>query len=139
MLKVSEGVYRGPHLAQKDFPAQCRHSLDLESGSRLFGDNSPLEEAMSLELIGVRTWAHPMGAIFPPTLDEIEIGVELMQCCSHEGIYVHCKKGVDRTGIFCAGHRVLVDGWSPWDAAIECFREGMHWIYLPWLIQLWRL
>jgi hypothetical protein len=38
-------------------------------------------------------------------------------------VYVHCRKGADRTGFMCAVYRVVVQGWSR-DAAIAEMTQG---------------
>jgi len=115
------------------------HALDLESGKQILGDRSPLQEQLDCSEDGLRCWAHPLGTFFPPSLTELRLAVRVIQKTRETGIYVHCAKGVDRTGMVIAAFRILVEEWDPFDAAAECFREGMHWIYLPWLLQLWRL
>lgn len=38
-------------------------------------------------------------------------------------VYLHCRKGADRTGMMCAAYRVVVCGWSK-DAAIREMTQG---------------
>lgn len=137
MKSFSTNNFRGPKVPLSELaPVNC--VLDLESGKQVFGDDMPLEEQMAGDSAAVRVYSHPLGGIFPPSLDELKLAVHFLD--SHSGInYVHCKHGVDRTGMVVASYRILIDDWKPFDAAIECLREGMHICYLPWLIQLWRL
>jgi protein tyrosine/serine phosphatase len=47
-------------------------------------------------------------------------------------IFVHCKKGLDRTGVVIALHRVFDQGWSPQDARAEMYALGFD-------MRLWTL
>jgi len=40
--------------------------------------------------------------------------------------YVHCKHGVDRTGLMMAVYRMEIDGWSNADAFAEMEHFGAH-------------
>lgn len=137
MNQVDKNIYRGPKVSL-DQLSHINCILDLESGKQVIGDDMPLEEQLAGDSAAIRVYCHPLGGIFPPTIEELELAVHFLD--SHSGNnYVHCKHGVDRTGMVIAAYRILVQKWSRLDAAIECFREGMHWIYIPWLVQLWRL
>lgn len=46
-------------------------------------------------------------------------------------VFVHCKDGVDRTGMIVALHRVTREGWSSSDALAEAEKRGMR------RIQIW--
>jgi tyrosine-protein phosphatase SIW14 len=41
-------------------------------------------------------------------------------------VFVHCKRGADRTGYMCAAYRVAVCGWSKEDAVDEMVHGGYH-------------
>lgn len=47
-------------------------------------------------------------------------------CLNEHPTYLHCFKGVDRTGFICSLYLVLVDGWDPMDAWHEAHRMGMQ-------------
>ena len=137
---VEKGIMRGPRI-DLAFQTEFNTSLDLASGAQVWGDHLPLEEAMEGDLCGIRVYGHPLGGILPPTIKELRLAVQFMLRCKAQNkpLYVHCEHGVDRTGMVCAAFRVIAQNWSPMMAAREALTHGMHWVYLPWLIQLWRL
>lgn len=139
MKFVDQGVYRGPHIEPLQVLNWAKHTLDLETGKQFSGDGSPLTEQIAANKIGIRAWCHPLGFFLPPTLKELRDAVVLICDKYFDGIYIHCQRGVDRTGIVCAAYRILVQGWTPGAAAREAISEGMHVWYWFWLIQLWRL
>jgi len=71
---------------------------------------------------------------FPLNLRQ-QLGVETIQAGSLEEllanipqnkIYFHCSHGQDRTGLFCAERRVLIDKWTRQAAEHEMLDDGFH-------------
>lgn len=142
MKSFAENLFRGPKVDAGFLDIQSiAATLDLESGAQVIGDDLPLDEAIEEEQHGVRVYSCPLGGFFPPSLKELRGAVAFLTNQQRNGVrtYVHCKHGVDRTGMVVAAYRVIVEGKTPQQAADECLAEGMHEIYLLWLIQLWRL
>lgn len=140
MKYVDKSIWRGPHidagyLYMRGFTA----TLDLESGRALTGDNSPLAEAVECFKHNIRVWPHPLGTFFPPTLQELREGAAFLETFPGK-IYVHCARGVDRTGMIVATYRILHQGWDRKRAIMEMLDDGFHlWAYFFWIIQLYRI
>lgn len=145
MKQVTPNLFRGPKINLHGLIGiNITSILNLESGSQVIGDDSPLEEAMDAEKFNITFYSHPLGGFFPPSLKELRLAVRaisrtMVRSRPEDRMYVHCRHGKDRTGMVIAAYRILCEGWSPERAAKEAISEGMHWVYLPWLIQLWRL
>jgi hypothetical protein len=141
MSLVDRCIRSGPHVDPASLFSQgVEATLDLETGARIFGDGRPLAEALAGEHNRITVYPHPLDP-FWPGLSWLREGVEFLKRQNEHGIitYVHCAHGVDRTGLQIGAYRVLENGWDWKRAASECIANGMHWIYYPWLIQLWRL
>lgn len=142
MKSVSLGIFRGSadDVLSSEFQSKSiRHVLDFESGAQVFGDNSPLREAILCDRNGVRVWNHPLGGIFAPKVSELVEAVEFLRS-RKEPILIHCKWGKDRTGMVCAAYRIIVQRWSKLRAIKEMLSEGFHWYaYWYWIPQLLRL
>jgi protein tyrosine/serine phosphatase len=41
-------------------------------------------------------------------------------------VFVHCRRGADRTGVVVAVYRVCVEGWTKEDAIAEMMTGGFH-------------
>lgn len=135
---VDSGIWRGPEPVTAADKAQLqslgvKYTLDLETGSR-FCDGSPLAETLWLNIYGIRVLSHPLGAILPPTKSELSLAAGVMK--SFGPLYVHCKAGVDRTGMVCAWYRMHVQGWSYEDAIAEMAKLGTHKWYYWWMLFL---
>jgi hypothetical protein len=142
MLKVTGFIYRGPHVLPASLDQNLvTNTLDLETTAAWTGDKSPLMEQLRAASIGVRVWSYALSTFMIPTVQQLKDAsdfIETVRLLQH-GIYVHCAKGVDRTGIVIGAWRVRYGGYTSAEAAKEAIANGMHVVYWPWLIQLWRL
>jgi protein-tyrosine phosphatase len=72
--------------------------------------------------------------IFPPRAIYIDSVLSMLRDPRYGNIYIHCAKGVDRTGVVCAAYRVKVQGWTPDRAIAEMFDMGFHkFPYIYWV------
>lgn len=134
-VEITPGVFRGSQpTSPEDFAELKRlgiiYSLDLETGARLLADGSPLQEMLTAEKYGIVTYCHPLGEILPPSGLELALAASLI--ASHKPIYVHCKAGVDRTGMVMAHWRILIDNLPREIAIYDMRRHGMHLWYYWW-------
>ena len=77
--------------------------------------------ALGLNYVNVAlpNWARPQDSRVARILEVID--------ASESGrVFVHCKDGVDRTGLIVALYRMTHDGWSSHQALAEAEREGMR-------------
>ncbi len=134
--QVVRKVYRGASpVTLSDF-AQLRQigitfTLDLETGSHLFLDGSPLSESMIADMYGIHTYNHPLGEIIPPTKGERTLACKFIYAHMDDGVYVHCKAGVDRTGMVIAEF-AMQRGVTRESAIAEMKELGMHRWYYWW-------
>ena len=52
---------------------------------------------------------------------------------SRQKVFVHCKRGADRTGVFVAAYRIAFDHWTPTQAMAEMNAFHYHYLFLPHL------
>ena len=69
----------------------------------------------------LRTIRIPMEADEPSVAD-LKAFLRIVTAPTNQPVYVHCRRGADRTGFMVAGYRMVVEGW-PRDKAID---EMMH-------------
>jgi tyrosine-protein phosphatase SIW14 len=73
----------------------------------------------------------PMTGLTPPTGQEIAKILDLMEN-EHEGaVFVHCKRGADRTGAVIASYRIDHDGWDNARALSEAKIDGIRFSQHP--------
>jgi protein-tyrosine phosphatase len=70
---------------------------------------------------------NPFQILRPARLDEhLALFLAIVKA-SPKPVYVHCRAGVDRTGVLAAAYRVLIDGASPEEAVAEMGRFRSPW------------
>jgi protein tyrosine/serine phosphatase len=73
-----------------------------------------------------------------PNKESIEAAMYLIALSkyNHQGVYVHCEHGQDRTGLIIGAYRVEAEGWSKSEAYKEMLAHGFHPI-LRGLVRSW--
>lgn len=148
--QVAEGIYRGPRpQSSNDFAALhrlgIRSMLDLETYALDFRGNEREQYIWRAAAQGIVTMSLPLGAVLPPSLDRLHLAVLLLKVQGQQidktlprPVYVHCRQGVDRTGMVIAAYRIAVEKTRVEDAADEMLEMGFHHRYLWWIPQLGR-
>ena len=64
---------------------------------------------------------------FASTDEEIHKIIEVIRNPAHHPVFIHCKRGADRTGTVVAVYRMLFDGWTDREANREAKLRGIGW------------
>jgi tyrosine-protein phosphatase SIW14 len=83
------------------------------------------EEKTQAEKLGIRYVNIPMRPTSAPTQDEISHVLTLLSQNETGRIFVHCRRGKDRTGTVIACYRIQHDGWTNKKAQAEANSYGM--------------
>ena len=59
--------------------------------------------------------------------EEIHKIIEVIMNPERQPVFIHCKRGADRTGTVVAVYRMLHEGWTARDARREAKRHGIGW------------
>jgi len=94
-------------------------------------DQRSLSEEQVVTADGMRYINVPMTGLTPPTLVEIGKILSLLEDPSADRVFVHCKRGADRTGAVIAAYRVDHDGWDNVRALREALAHGMGTLQFP--------
>lgn len=57
--------------------------------------------------------------------------LEIAGSADHAPVFVHCRRGADRTGMLVAVYRVVIEGWSK-EAALEEMTQGPYGYNRTW-------
>ena len=76
---------------------------------------------------GNALWIQSLQVLSPSHLDRhIALFIAIVKSAP-KPVYVHCRAGVDRTGVLSAAYRVLIDGASRREAVAEMARYHSPW------------
>jgi tyrosine-protein phosphatase SIW14 len=129
MYPVTPSIFRGPQ-PKNDLEFHFLHNigiktiLDLENE---FGEAA--WERRQCEAAGIRFYSMRMSAFLTPDHGTVDAILALLATKEAWPLLVHCKQGVDRTGLVVALYRVKVQGWSKEKADEEMLHQGFH---MPW-------
>lgn len=59
--------------------------------------------------------------------EEIHAVLEVIRNPENHPVFIHCKRGADRTGTVVAIYRMLFDGWTAKEANREAKHHGIGW------------
>jgi protein tyrosine/serine phosphatase len=88
------------------------------------GDATEVEKKEA-EKLGIKYVNIPMKPFSAPTDDEMEQALSLLIENKSGPVFVHCRRGKDRTGTVVACYRIRHYGWSNHEALSEAKKHGM--------------
>jgi predicted protein tyrosine phosphatase len=144
MIKFTDDIYRGSRPTRASLLSaepNPRTLINLESGWYEWVNRGAIREDQLANDLGMVELHLPMSPFTPPSLAQVTEAYALMNSLElPRPLLVHCREGVDRTGVVCAYYRVVAEGWSPAAAIEEMLSIGFHrWRYLYWLSPIRRL
>jgi tyrosine-protein phosphatase SIW14 len=74
---------------------------------------------------GIRYHHIPLGNLFGPTRATMDRILRILADPESGPVYVHCRRGSDRTGTVIACHRIANEGWTAEEAIAEARELGM--------------
>jgi len=88
-------------------------------------------ERQQAESLGMRFVHIPVSGWSPPTDEQVVQFLSLFHNDPKEKIFVHCRFGNDRTGVFVATYRMALDKWPAEQALKEMYSFGFNGFWHP--------
>ncbi len=110
------GYYRGGQPSREGL--RMLKKLGISTILNLRGDPKPFEKDLA-ESLGMRYIHIPMSKVKPPPDSKIDRFTAVLEDSASSPVFVHCKRGSDRTGLMSAIRRMKYQGWKPRPAAKE--------------------
>jgi protein tyrosine/serine phosphatase len=124
---VNEKLYRGAQPRQGGL--QRLGQLGVKTIINLRGeDDQTRAEETEAKSLGLSYFSIPMPGLSRPTVEQISKVMEIIDDPANAPVFVHCKRGSDRTGTVIAVYRISHEGWSHGKAILEARRFGLSWI-----------
>jgi len=124
--KVDDHVYRGAQPTRDGFANLSKLGIQTVIDLREPGDRSVTERKW-VTGAGMRYVSVPMYGMATPSNAKVLKVLELLEDRGTGPVFVHCKRGADRTGGVIACYRVEQDHWKNDRALAEARSMGMSW------------
>jgi tyrosine-protein phosphatase SIW14 len=127
--KVDTGLYRGGQPTESGIEELARQGVATVLDLRRADEKPPTRaaERAAVERLHMAYQAEPMSGLGAPRRAVIERLLALIEDPGRGPVFVHCKRGADRTGTVVAIYRLRHDCWSAEEAIREARRRGMAW------------
>ena len=128
--QVSDHVYRGGQPTDEGFQYLSKIGVKTVIDLREADPRSKDEEGMVTKA-GMKYVNVPMTGLIPPTDEEITKILGILEDETTGPVFVHCKRGADRTGAVIASYRIDHDHWDNGKALKEAKDMGMSSFQFP--------
>lgn len=124
--KVDDHVYRGAQPTPQGFSNLNKLGIKVVVDLREPGDRSVFENKI-VSAAGMKYISVPMSGLATPSNESVRKVLSLLEDNSAGPVFVHCRRGADRTGGVIACYRIEHDGWKNDKALLEARSLGMSW------------
>jgi protein tyrosine phosphatase (PTP) superfamily phosphohydrolase (DUF442 family) len=124
--QLNDHVFRGAQPTREGFSNLNRLGIKLVVDLREPGDRSAYENKI-VTAAGMKYISVPMYGMATPSNASVQKVLALLEDNSSGPVFVHCKRGADRTGGVIACYRIEHDGWKNDKALVEARSMGMSW------------
>lgn len=131
VIPWATNLYRGP---RPKHPFRLMTALptlgtviSLQSGiMEIVGDDE--NSGFIWELSGIREICVPFSDWERPSAHRLAkvVALIIQEIVEGRTVYIHCKHGVDRTGMVCAAYDILVRGFTAHGAKLRMHHAGFH-------------
>ncbi|MCA1631688.1 MAG: tyrosine-protein phosphatase [Acidobacteria bacterium] len=124
--EVSASLFRGgqpgPGGLRKLAARGVKTVINLRGDDKLM-----IDEEREVKSLGMRYFNLPLSLGGRPTRGQIARALALIDAPENQPVFVHCRKGADRTGVVVAAYRITHDHWTGEEAQREADKYGMGW------------
>ena len=128
--QVDGHVYRGAQPSDEGFEYLAKIGIKTVLDLREHDERSSAEQhtvtAHGMQYVNV-----PMTGLTPPTEAQIATILALLESNTPGSVFVHCKRGADRTGAVIAAYRIDHEHWDNFHALKEAMSHGMSFFQVP--------
>jgi tyrosine-protein phosphatase SIW14 len=128
--QVNDRVYRGAQPTSEGFKYLAKIGvktiLDLREDDERSAAEKQVVTALGMQYVNV-----PMTGLTPPTEAQTAKILALLENLTTGAVFVHCKRGADRTGAVIAAYRIDHDRWDNARALKEALSDGMSFFQFP--------
>lgn len=128
--QVDDHVYRGGQPSAEGLKYLAGIGVKVVLDLREGGSRSLLEEKLAIAN-GMKYVNIPMSGLTPPTDAQITKALTILEDPNGGPVFVHCKRGADRTGAVIAAYHIDHEKWPNQRALEDAMAHGMSSFQLP--------
>jgi protein tyrosine phosphatase (PTP) superfamily phosphohydrolase (DUF442 family) len=128
--KVDDHVYRGGQPTDAGFQHLAKLGVKVIIDLREADERAQAEKRV-VTAAGMQYVNVSMTGLTPPTPAEINKILALMENTANGPVFVHCKRGADRTGAVIAAYHIDHDKWDNSRALKDAKAHSMSFFQLP--------
>lgn len=122
--RVNDALYRGGQPSDEGFRRLSQ--LGIKTVLDLRDDNERTRsEELKARTAGLRYFNLPMDDFSRPSDKRVAEAMSIISSAENQPVFVHCRRGSDRTGAIIAIYRIEYDGWTSQEAKEEAKRFGL--------------
>jgi uncharacterized protein (TIGR01244 family) len=123
--KVDDHVYRGAQPTDEGLKQLAKLGVKTVIDLRQIGEHSQAAEEKVVTGLGMRYVSIPMKGMSTPDDKQVAEVLAMFNDTTSGPVFVHCKRGADRTGMVVAVYRISHDRWDNQKALSEAKSDGM--------------
>jgi protein tyrosine/serine phosphatase len=123
IYRVDDSVYRGEQPTRQDIPKLASRGIRTVLDLRGALDHKAWEQ-QAVEAAGMRYIRVGLSGFFQPTEHQLDTILALLESPTLGPIFVHCRRGADRSGLVIACYRISHDHWTNAEAMQEARQHG---------------
>jgi tyrosine-protein phosphatase SIW14 len=126
--QVNDHVYRGAQPSDEGWKTLATLGVKTVIDLRLKNEHPTEAEQQAVEAAGMHYINIPMNGLIAPADEQVSRVLALLDSTKDGPVFVHCRRGADRTGTVIACYRIAHDHWQNKKALSEAKSAGMSWI-----------
>jgi tyrosine-protein phosphatase SIW14 len=131
--KINEHLFRGAQPTASGFAELKKLGVTMVVDLRRGNRDAVNWEREQTEAQGMRFLNIPVGGFSAPSDQQLVEFLSLFRNQPNEKVFVHCYYGDDRTGVFVASYRMVLDKWSASQAIHEMYYFGFNGRWQPFM------
>jgi tyrosine-protein phosphatase SIW14 len=129
--RINDHLYRGAQPQQQAFPELKKLGVTTIVDLRGEDPGKSAWEQKQAESLGLRFVHIPISGWSPPSNEQVVQFLSLFRDDPNQKIFLHCRFGDDRTGVFVATYRMALERWPSEQALNEMYFFGFNGFWHP--------
>src|SRR5262249_19520683 len=124
--QVNDHIYRGAQPSYEGFQSLAKLGVKTVIDLRESGSRAEVERKQ-VESLGMHYINIPVKGMSAPSAADVAKALAFFEESTSGPVFIHCRRGADRTGTVVACYRISHDGWQNGRALAEAKTFGMSW------------